>query len=412
MRLRILMFYPGRVDQVPPILTSAICMADGGADVHLLTFGAAEPSARYLRGRGVELTVLRDRHPLTRAGKARLWLEGVLRLFQEKRRLNPDCLWHHQSAFPSWYALLPGALREVVVVAQMHEMNNDRPFRWYTQKALARRASLVIVPEVNRGMILKHFAHSDARFVVVPNRALEDALSCDEGPSASQVFREHGGSPHCRRLVIYQGVFMPDRRLDTVIEAFKRLAFHDVGLILLGADPAAPVCRDLARQAADDPRIVIVPRVAPPAHLRVARGCQVGVLLYAPRCLNNVYCAPNKIYEYAQSGLAMVLPDFPGLAPLAQVYRLGALCDPCDAASVARAMQSALEMNAEDVRSECARFLASSVRPEEAYREIHETLRGLAPVRRGEADGTVSRGAVPALHVARTARVVPQGERQ
>lgn len=42
-------------------------------------------------------------------------------------------------------------------------------------------------------------------------------------------------------------------------------------------------------------------------------------MIYLPISLNNIYCAPNKIWEYSRFGLAMVGNDIPGLLFLNQL---------------------------------------------------------------------------------------------
>jgi glycosyltransferase involved in cell wall biosynthesis len=247
--------------------------------------------------------------------------------------------------------------------------------RWETQKRLVRRADIVIIPEANRSLILKHFSRSRARFLVVPNRPADDTIPVSASfTRTADAFREHGGAPQCRRFLIYQGVFLPSRCLQHAIRAFKQVSHTDAGLILMGGEPSSSIYEELASLAADDPRIVLLPRIAPPRHLEITAGCAGGILLYAPGSLNSIYCAPNKIYEYASFGLGMILPDYPGVARLNHEYRLGAICDPTSPDSIASAMTAVLQRSPEDHRQACRRFLESTDRPADIYKRLYNTL--------------------------------------
>ncbi len=50
-----------------------------------------------------------------------------------------------------------------------------------------------------------------------------------------------------------------------------------------------------------------------PFHLKITETSDVGILSYDFTRLNNIYCAPNKIYEYSMFGLPMLGNDVVGL---------------------------------------------------------------------------------------------------
>ena len=62
-----------------------------------------------------------------------------------------------------------------------------------------------------------------------------------------------------------------------------------------------------------------VPFVAPPHHLEVTSHAHIGIAvynggsIYGLSPLNAVYCAPNKIFEYAGFGIPILCNDVPGL---------------------------------------------------------------------------------------------------
>jgi glycosyltransferase involved in cell wall biosynthesis len=80
----------------------------------------------------------------------------------------------------------------------------------------------------------------------------------------------------------------------------------------------------------------------PPDELRnVTASADVGVLLYSREGRNNIYAAPNKLYEYLFAGLPLVSSAFPGLQSLIEEGGYGACAEPEDAQSIAEAIKRA-----------------------------------------------------------------------
>jgi hypothetical protein len=243
------------------------------------------------------------------------------------------------------------------------------------QTAFQRKANLVIVPEINRAWIMKVGSRSSAQFVVIPNRMAVNALPAFTPEATTRTaFLRAGGSQGCRKFVIYQGIIGDDRCLSTTLAAFHRLTKPEWGFIILGAgnDEASHKLR--TSDYIDDPRIVFLPRIPPPRHLEITRGCRIGILLYAPSSLNNVYCAPNKVFEFASFGMGMILPNYPGIASLNAQFPIGELCNPWDEPSVSAALLRAMETRSDSYRVACQGFLDTTPEPDQAYLRVAELL--------------------------------------
>ncbi len=373
--VRVLMFFPGRSDFLPPLLTAAASIAELGARVQVVVSDSSQESTDYMSRHGVEVCVEREGgRPKTYYGRALLRARVGARLVRQVRSFKPHCLWYH-GQYAMEYGFIPGVNGRSVVVAHAHELC-DR--EWFLRKVLdatLRRADLVIVPEVNRLWILRLRSRSYARFFEIPNRSLDDAfLHADGGSRTLEVFRQNGGSEKCTRFLIYQGVFMKGRSLREILLAFRGVKAEDVGLILLGGCVAGDLTVEIREIAKGDNRVTVVNRIPPPAHLAVAEGCVAGILLYSPSELNNVYCAPNKLYEFAAMGLGMILPDYPGISRLNRTYGFGELCDPEDVQSIRAAMETVLGKSQDHYRRGAQRFLDEAPRPEALYRLVYENI--------------------------------------
>jgi|GEM_PF-2603440 len=372
------MFYPGDTDELPPLLTSAACMANEGAIVRVFSSSSSPECSKYLREHRVQVSVQgNSRSPRSRLKRFAVRANLGARLLREIRGFRPDCIWYH-SHDAMKYGLVPGALRSKLLVAHAHEMCDNFPLLRRIQSIILRTADLVITPEINRAWILKQQARTDAPFFIVPNRQLEDMYPDPlEGAITQAIYLENGGALSCKRFLLYQGAFFRDRCIPEIVQAFRMLKDPQTGLILLGYDPYSARNRAMIPLAEGDNRIVFVPRLAPPRHMLVTKGSFGGILCYAPRSLNNVYCAPNKLFEYAQYGLGLVLPDYPGIAAINQEYGLGYVCNPLEPTSILQAMSKLLSEPAATYRINSKRFLDRTPKPENVYSRIYASLLGL-----------------------------------
>ena len=78
----------------------------------------------------------------------------------------------------------------------------------------------------------------------------------------------------------------------------------------------------------------------------------VGVMPNQPRTLNERLSSPNKLFESIAAGLPVVSSDFPERRRIIvddPLGPLGAVCDPTDPATLARAIRSILDLDAESM---------------------------------------------------------------
>ena len=118
----------------------------------------------------------------------------------------------------------------------------------------------------------------------------------------------------------YQGYFSAERRLDELAEAVTLLG-DDYTLCIMGADND-----ERKRLCKKYPNISYLGFISAPDHLRVTELAYIGVLTYYPQKgeeLNGLFCAPNKLFEYAYCDLPMVGNDIPGLSLPFEKYGIG-----------------------------------------------------------------------------------------
>ena len=206
---------------------------------------------------------------------------------------------------------------------------------------LARRAHRVVVPEYNRSFIQQAWWDLPVRPAVLPNKPLVVPDSPQiEGKYLPDLERMQSET---RRILLYQGVFTADRNFSGFLSASDRLG-DDFAFFLMGVrdDSNGAALRE---QVKNHPNVETLPFIPAPQHLAFTKFGGIGLLPYRPSPgrqspLNALYCAPNKIWEYARFGLPMIGSEVPGLTSIFERGGIGITCDIDDPDAIVQAAQT------------------------------------------------------------------------
>lgn len=171
-------------------------------------------------------------------------------------------------------------------------------------------AKAVIECEYNRAHIAKAWFGLEKLPYVVPNKPYMDRLPARmeiTDPLCAKIMNEIKD----KTIIIYQGIIDPERPLEPFIEAVDSLG-ENYALVIMSGDSER-------LKGKTKSNTYLLPFVSPPHHLEITSWANIGILTYTPvrgettSPLNAVYCAPNKIFEYAMFGIPMIGNDIPGL---------------------------------------------------------------------------------------------------
>ncbi len=171
--------------------------------------------------------------------------------------------------------------------------------------------------------------------------------------------REAAGVPAEAPLAIYHGAFVADRGLPEIVAALREPGLETVHVVFLGFGPLRDRLADLARDPAFGGRIHLLDPVPPEEVPAWVAGADVAVMPIGPGTRNHVLSTPNKLFESLAAGVPVVASDFAGMRRILlddPLGPLGAVCDPTDPASIARAIRSLLELPPEErlaLRARC-----------------------------------------------------------
>ncbi len=174
-------------------------------------------------------------------------------------------------------------------------------------RALARQARAVVVPEYCRAHIGMMALDLASMPLVLPNKPFshpEQRQIPITDPGVTRVLEQAAG----RRILLYQGVINAARCPLTLARAAETLR-DTYALLLVGM--SNPQHLEAMRRI--HPGLLTIPYLVPPLHLHVTSHADIGLAYYSSENLNNLFCAPNKIYEYAGFGIPMLARDIPGL---------------------------------------------------------------------------------------------------
>lgn len=207
-------------------------------------------------------------------------------------------------------------------IMQLQELIEDIPaipgqrIIWLGIERFAKRAYRIVVPEYNRAQITKAWWNLDSLPYVLPNKSNIDPNEYKGNPPDFLCEIMEDLRSETRKIILYQGVFAWDRDLELYARAIEMIE-NEYLFVVMGRPIEGYDIDVLCNKYKSIKRL---PYIEPPYHFYVTSMAFIGVLPYAAKelkhysVLNAVYCAPNKLYEYAAFGKPMIGSNVPGLS--------------------------------------------------------------------------------------------------
>lgn len=282
----------------------------------------------------------------------------------ETRKLRPDIVHCHDV-----YTLPIGSRvkRELqcALVYDAHEIYEAVAQNRAEVGALHRRTQRRHARGVDRFITIND---SIARFYAeryqIPDPVIIKNATVPAGPIAYDGrLHEAAGLPRSQRIVLYQGGFAPKRGLEVLVASAADLP-AEWTLVMMGwghleaalrADSAA-LGSTMQRVV---PPVVFVP-AAPQQELALwSAGASIGVIPYENVGLNHWFATPNKLWEYPNAGVPMLVSPFPEMSRVIDRYGVGwKLPDPMAPADLAVLLAQITDEDLREARAACAAFIA------------------------------------------------------
>ena len=263
--------------------------------------------------------------------KAFVHLRFWAALIRSALGLRPDIIHAHDfyTAFPGWLASRFIRCRFVydaheLMIPELSGADHRQMFFYRLEKLAIRQADLVIACNPERAELMReHYKLPNAPLVVrnippMPQR-IENTVDVME---LYPVLKRKNGLVR----LVYQGDVSLSRGLGAFVEAMKHLD-DNFQLLIVGGGDGTGQLKDLAKQPDLCGRIVLLGKVPREYLHQILCTCDIGITAYPYEGLNNIYCAPNKVYEYAQAGLPVIATDQPPLKQLVDCNSIGKTVD-------------------------------------------------------------------------------------
>lgn len=187
-------------------------------------------------------------------------------------------------------------------ILHLHELYDTHQNKLKSIKLIAQNAKYVVVPEINRAGILQVWLGLKERPVVLPNKPYDHPRTRKIEPTNDLTRQIISTYYTDKPIILYQGHIGGDRNLMPLAQAMQQLPEYEFWL--LGTDHGYA---DQLVAVAEN--IKYLGSVPAPYHLEITSYASIGIMSYDPINLNNLYCAPNKVWEYSGFGIPFLAND-------------------------------------------------------------------------------------------------------
>lgn len=274
------------------------------------------------RARGVYGKIVRAAGLLARRYEADMWTQGMRTLFATIAHKQYSAIICHDAL------LLPVAL---AVKASRPETAKQCPVimdarEFYPRQFENQFLWKIALSGLNDYVCRQYLPQADLVFTVSPGLAdgykKEYGVACELLPSFAD-FQDI--TPHATGTLIRctnHGAAMPGRHLESMIEAFAMLQ-GKASLDLMLVSSNARYLDRLQNMAASIPNVTFVPPVPMTDIVQYIAHYDMGVYLLNADSFNHRHALPNKLFEYIQARLGVVVSPVPDMAALVREQGVG-----------------------------------------------------------------------------------------
>ena len=207
---------------------------------------------------------------------------------------------------------------ELIIGTKEYPAEKREKFFGFFEKLLLPKVHLVICADNKRAELMQKYYGLGNKPFVVPNFSeLPINMEFKLTPTMIEFFDDP------RKTFVYAGALTSGRHIDSIILEISKL-MEQYKLLIVGDGCERETLQEIARKC-NGLKYLFTGSVPYKDLGALLTHCDVGYLSYPMTNLNNIYCAPNKIYEYASVDLPMICNDNPNLINIVGRSRIG-LC--------------------------------------------------------------------------------------
>ncbi|MBV2166841.1 MAG: glycosyltransferase family 4 protein [Kaistella sp.] len=123
------------------------------------------------------------------------------------------------------------------------------------------------------------------------------------------------------KIILYQGVINPSRGLDKMIPEMHKI--ENAELWIAGDGPKKKEFQELTKTLGLDDKVKFIGKILPEKLREITRKADVGLSIEENNGLSYYFSMPNKISDYIQARIPVVVSDFPEMKKVADHFKAG-----------------------------------------------------------------------------------------
>ena len=200
-------------------------------------------------------------------------------------------------------------------------------FFYHFERAIVHNVDMMVCASKERAAIMfEHYNLNEPPLVIENISYL--SKDCDASPETEALLEKFFSDP--RLTLVYAGVVTKGRNIDLLIEKAARFS-SKIKLLIVGKGDALDEMKTKAINQ-NGLNCCFTGSVPYDTLGSILNRCDIGYLFYPTNSLNNIYCASNKIFEYASVGLPIVANENPTIKNIIEREFIGIACDDFDEA--------------------------------------------------------------------------------
>ena len=326
----------GTLEALPPMLPRLILFAQKGINTNFICSNMTDFNSEMLSSAGVKcVQTLHNTKLLGRESRILDWTgfrKRVKKLVRGKFR-ESDMLYLCSA---DTALCLGSVISGYKFILQSNELYDKLPIYKDGLKKYMRNAEYTVMPEYCRANICSYWYDLKREPFIIPNIPFMQSNE-KKREIIDTAAKETVSKLEDRKIVIYQGhISSGDRSLNIIAEALSKINDSSFAFLLMGRDHDGSF-EKLKKIYSET---YFIPFVPAPDHLNVTSHAYIGILSYDRVSLNNLFCAPNKIFEYSGNGVPMIGNDIPGLKYSVEYNKIGKCADYDNVDSVVSAIKA------------------------------------------------------------------------
>lgn len=130
------------------------------------------------------------------------------------------------------------------------------------------------------------------------------------------------------RRIIYQGALNMGRGLELAVSAMKYMT--NCRLLIAGSGYLEAELRELTESTGVSGKVQFLGLLPPDELVKYTMNAHLGISLEENTSLNYFYALPNKVFDYIQARIPVLVSDIPGMAAIVQKYEVGMVTEAKD----------------------------------------------------------------------------------